>query len=154
MTTMTKRQAHFRAFGYEPRRMKPAHFASGFFIALTGQVYANEVLNKVAVIRAGKGLQEGYTAEDVFARLREDGVVAGSVARADVEMLRVQVNGVVNDDDAMFPAFRPYRPPGNDYTFLSPRVLTNSARTDGYAGFFVFTVLGATASGKAVLDAG
>ena len=46
MMTMTKRQAHFRAFGYEPRRMKPAHFASGFFIALTGQVYANEVLNK------------------------------------------------------------------------------------------------------------
>ena len=73
MTDMTKRQAHFQAFGYEPRRMKPAHFASGFFIALTGQVYANEVLNKVAVIRAAKGLQEGYTAEDVFARLRTTG---------------------------------------------------------------------------------
>ena len=154
MTDMTKRQAHFQAFGYEPRRMKPAHFASGFFIALTGQVYANEVLNKVAVIGATKGLQEDYTAEDVFARLRDDGLIAGSMAQADVELLRVQVNGVVNNDDAMFPAFRPYRPPGNDYTFLSPRVLTNSARTDGFAGFFVFTVLGETASGKAVLDAG
>ena len=154
MTDMTKRQAHFQAFGYEPRRMKPAHFASGFFIALTGQVYANEVLNKVAVIRAAKGLQEGYTAEDVFARLRDDGVIAGSVAQADVELLRVQANGVVNNDDAMFPAFRPYRPPGNDYTFLSPRVLTDSARTDGFAGFFVFTVLDETESGKAVLDAG
>ena len=154
MTAMTKRQAHFQAFGYEPRRMKPAHFASGFFIALTGRVYANEVLNKVAVIRATKGLQEGYTAEDVFARLREDGVIAGSVAQADVELLRVQVNGVVNNDAAMFPAFRPYRPPGNDYTFLSPRVLTDSARTDGFAGFFVFTILGETAAGKTVLDAG
>ena len=154
MTDMTKRQAHFQAFGYEPRRMKPAHFASGFFIALTGRVYANEVLNKVAVIRATKGLQEGYTAEDVFARLRNDGVIAESVAQADVELLRVQANGVVNNDDAMFPAFRPYRPPGNDYTFLSPRMLTDSARTDGFAGFFVFTVLDETESGKAVLDAG
>ena len=154
MTDMSKRQAHFQAFGYEPRRMKPAHFASGFFIALTGRVYANEVLNKVAVIRATKGLQEGYTAEDVFARLREDEVIARSVAQADVELLRVQLNGVVNNDAAMFPAFRPYRPAGNDYTFLSPRVLTDSARTDGFAGFFVFTVLGETALGKAVLDAG
>ena len=154
MTDMTKRQAHFQAFGYEPRRMKPAHFASGFFIALTGQVYANEVLNKVAVIRATKGLQEGYTAEDVFARLRDDGVIAESVAQVDVELLRVQANGVVNNDAAMFPAFRPYRPPGNDYTFLSPRVLTDSARTDGFAGFLVFTILDETESGKAVLNAG
>ena len=151
---MTKRQAHFQAFGYEPRRMKPAHFASGFFIALTGRVYANEVLNKVAVIRATKGLQEGYTAEDVFARLREDGVIAGSMAQADVELLRVQVNGVVNNDSAMFPAFQPYRPPGNDYTFFSPRVLTDSARTDGFAGFFVFAVLGETVAGLNVLNAG
>lgn len=154
MTAMTKRQAHFRAFGYEPRRMKPAHFASGFFIALTGQVYGNEVLNKVAVTGATKGLQEGYTAEDVFARLQKDGLISGGIAQANVELLRVQVNGVVDNDAAMFPAFRPYRPPGNDYTFFSPRMLTNSARTDGFAGFFVFTVLDATASGKAVLDAG
>lgn len=151
---MTKRRAHFQAFGYEPRAMKPAHFASGFFIALTGRVYVNEVLNKVAVIGANKGLQEGYTPEDVFARLREDEVIEGSMAQADVELLRRQVNGVVNNDSAMYPAFRPYSPAGNDYTFLSPRMLTKSARTDGYAGFFVFTILGETDSGKAVLDAG
>ena len=42
--------------------MKPAHFASGFFIALTGQVYTNELLNKVAVIRSNKGLQQSYRA--------------------------------------------------------------------------------------------
>lgn len=99
-------------------------------------------------------MQEGYTAEDVFARLRADGVIAESVAQTDVELLRVQVNGVVNNDAAMFPAFPPNRPAGNDYTFLSPRVLTDSARTDGFAGFFVFTVLDETASGKAVLGAG
>ena len=151
---MTKRQAHFQAFGYEPLRMKPAHFASGFFIALTGQVYANELLNKVAVIRANRGLLQGYTAEDVLAELQADELVAQTMTQADVELLRVQVNGVVNNDAAMYPAFRPYRPKGNDYTFISPRVLTTANRTDGFAGLFVFTILGETASGMAVLDAG
>ena len=78
MTKMTKRQAHFQAFGYEPLRMKPAHFASGFFIALTGQVYANQLLNTVAVIRANKGLQKTYTPEEVLARLHR---TAGSRGR-------------------------------------------------------------------------
>ena len=154
MTDMTKRQAHFQAFGYEPLRMKPAHFASGFFIALTGQVYANELLNKVAVIRTNRGLQQGYAAENVLARLQEGRRIAQTVAQPDVELLRVQVNGVVNNDAAMYPAFPPYRPKGNDYTFISPRVLTTANRTDGFAGFFVFTILGATASGPEVLDAG
>ena len=107
MTDMTKRQAHFQAFGYEPLRMKPAHFASGFFIALTGQVYANELLNKVAVIRANKGLQQGYTAEDVLAKMQADGLVARTMTQTDVELLRVQINGVVNNDAAMYPAFSP-----------------------------------------------
>ena len=151
---MTKRRAHFQAFGYEPLRMKPAHFASGFFIALTGQVYANELLNKVAVIRANKGLQHGYTAEDVLAKLQADELVSPTMTQADVELLRVQVNGVVNNDAAMYPAFHPYRPKGNDYTFISPRVLTTANRTDGFAGLFVYIILGETASGRAVHDAG
>ena len=154
MTGITKRQAHFQAFGYEPLRMKPAHFASGFFIALTGQVYSNELLNKVAVIRANKGLQQGYTTGNVFAKLQTDKLVARTMTQADVELLRVQVNGVVNNDAAMYPAFNPYRPKGNDYTFISPRMLTTANRTDGYAGHFVFTILDETASGKTVLDTG
>lgn len=154
MTDMTKRQAHFQAFGYEPLRMKPAHFASGFFLALTGEAFANELLNKVAVIRTNRGLQQDYTAESVLHRLREDGLIAPAVAQPDVELLRVQVNGVVNNDSAMYPAFRPYRPKGNDYTFVSPRVLTTANRTDGFAGLFVFTILDQIDSGRAVLDAG
>lgn len=48
---MNKKQSHFEALGYEPLRMKPAHFASGFFIAVTDKVFANELLNKVAVTK-------------------------------------------------------------------------------------------------------
>ena len=148
---MNKKQAHFEAFGYQPLRMKPVHFASGFFISLTDTVYSNEVLNEVAVIKSNKGLQEGYAPEAVMGRLRNDALIADTTTQPEVELLRVQVNGVVNNDAAMYPAFKPYRPKGNDYTFISPRVLTTANRTDGYAGHFVATVLGATDTGKAVL---
>ena len=147
-----KKQAHFEALGYEPLRMKPAHFASGFFLALVGRVYANELLNQVAVTRANRGLLEGYAPEAVFQRLRAGKLIADGMTPAAVELLRMQVNGVVNNDAAMYPAFGPYRAKGNDYTFLSPRLLTGANRTDGYAGYFVARVLDATAAGTAVLD--
>ena len=149
---MDKKQAHFEALGYEPLRMKPAHFASGFFIALIGEVYPNELMNKVAVTKANKGLLDEYTPEAILDRLRREELIAKSMTQADVELLRIQVNGLVNNDDAMYPAFKPYRPKGNDYTFISPRLLTRAHRTDGYAGHFVATVLAATAAGSAVLD--
>ena len=149
---MDKKQAHFEAFGYEPLRMKPAHFASGFFISLIDKVYDNELLNKVAVIKANKGLQGGYAPEAILDRLRSDSLIADTMTQADVELIRVLVNGIVNNDAAMFPAFSPYRPKGNDYTFISPRLLTKANRTDGYAGHFVASVLASTDTGKAVLD--
>lgn len=90
---MDKKQAHFEAFGYEPLRMKPAHFASGFFMALNDEIYANELLNKVAVTKANKGLLEGYAPEEVLARLRKDKLIADTMTQADVELLRIQVNG-------------------------------------------------------------
>lgn len=73
------------------------------------------------------------------------------VTQAEVELLRIQVNGVVNNDDAMYPAFKPYRQKGNDYTYFTPRLLTRASRTDGYAGHFVATALAATAEGTEVL---
>jgi hypothetical protein len=151
---VNKQTAHFQAFGYEPLRMKPVHFASGFFIALTGKVFANQLLNQVAVIRANKGILEDYRSEVLMERLKADGLIAPTMQQAAVELLRVQVNGVVNNDDAMYPAFKPYRPKGNDYTFISRRVLTIEDRTDGFAGFFVASVLGATKVGRTVLQVG
>ena len=149
---MNKKQAHFDALAYEPLRMKPAHFASGFFIALTDTVYSNELLNKVAVIKAGKGLLDDYAPEAVLDRLRDEGLIVQSMDQSNVELLRIQINSIVNNDDAMYPAFSPFRPKGNDYTFVSPRVLTKENRTDGYAGYFLTKVLQATDSGNNVLD--
>ena len=148
----SRKQAHFEALGYEPLRMKPAHFASGFFLALSGRVYSNKLLNQVAVTKTNRGLVGGYDPEAVFQRLKDKKLIADGMTPAAVELLRIQVNGVVNNDDAMYPAFKPYHPAGNDYTFISPRLLTRARRTDGYAGHFVATVLGATAAGTEVLD--
>lgn len=149
---MNKKPAHYEALGYEPLRMKPAHFASGFFTALDDSVYANELLNKVAVTKSNKGLVGDYSAEQILGRLRDNGLIEESMTQADVELLRILVNGIVNNDSAMYPAFKPYNPKGNDYTFISPRVLTKGSQTDGYAGHFVVSVLVASPEGKAVLD--
>ena len=151
---MNKKQAHYEAFGYEPSRMKPAHFASGFFLALTDETYANELLNKVAVTKTNRGLLDDYTPEALVERLRDDARIGPGMTQAKVELLRVQVNGIVNNDAAMYPAFRPYRPKGNDYTFFSPRMLTRENRTDGYAGQFVASVLEQSESGRRVLEFG
>lgn len=148
---MNKKQAHFEALGYEPLRMKPVHFASGFFLALSGEVHANELLNKVAVTKAAKGLRKSYAPEAVLAQLRNEELIAETMTQAEVELLRIQVNGVVNNDDAMYAAFSPHRAKGNDYTFISPRVLTMANRTDGYAGYFVARVLDATDAGREIL---
>lgn len=149
---MSKKLAHHEAFGYEPLRMKPAHFASGFFTALDDSVFANELLNKVAVTKTNKGLVGDYSAEEILGRLRGRKLIEEAMTQANVELLRVLINGIVNNDSAMYPAFKPYKPKGNDYTFISPRVLTKGSQTDGYAGHFVVTVLGATPEGRAVLD--
>ena len=148
---MNKKQAHHEALGYEPLRMKPAHFASGFFLAVTDETYANEVLNKVAVTKTNRGLLDGYAPEAVVDRLRQDSRIAATMTQAQVELLRVQINGIVNNDAAMYPAFKPYRPKGNDYTFFSRRMLTRASRTDGYAGHFVALVLGKSEAGNRVL---
>ena len=153
---MNKKTAHLQVFGYEPLRMKPAHFASGFFIALTGKVFKNELLNQVAVVKANRGLLGNYQHDAVVQRLANGNRIAEPL-RADevsVEQLRIQVNGVVNNDHAMYPAFSPYKPKGNDYTFISPRLLTNQDRTDGYAGFLVASVLNTTNTGKLILNHG
>ena len=151
---MNKSQAHHEAFGYDPLRMKPAHFASGFFLALTDKTYANELLNKVAVTKSNRGLLEDYAPEAVVERLRRESRIGSMMTQAEVELLRIQVNGVVNNDAAMYPAFWPYRPKGNDYTFFSRRMLTRENRTDGYAGYFVALVLGQRDAGQRVLEFG
>jgi hypothetical protein len=149
---MSKQEVHFAAIGYEPLRMKPVHFATGFFLSLINQSHDLEWLNKVAVVKANKGLLGDYVPERLLELLKEQGRVDPDLGIANLKYLRTQVNGVVNNDEAAYPAFRPYSPSGNDYTLLSAKLITSERRTDGYSGHLIHRVLERSTTGQQVLE--
>lgn len=123
MSNPTKQKIHGLAFGYDPGRMKPVHFATGYFLAVTGRRYRLEWLNKTAVISHKDGLKQDYLPESLLGTLRADQRVSTSIDLPKLEALRQQVNAAVDNDAAVFGAFPPYSPFGNDYTLTSARFL-------------------------------
>lgn len=143
---------HFEALGYEPFRMKPVHFAAGFFLSVAGGRYELESLNKAAVIKHKTGLRDDYTHENLLVALKEEGLLDASVKESELKALRLQLNGVVGNDDAIYGSFRPYKkPPGVAYTMVSDRLLYDHEPLDGYSGHFVHSVLNATSDGEGVV---
>jgi hypothetical protein len=150
---MSKEAVHFEAFGYEPFRMKPVHFAAGFFLSIAGGRYELESLNKVAVIKHKTGLRDDYSHENLLVALKEAGLLDASVKETELKALRIQLNGVVGNDDAIYGSFSPYKkPPGVAYTMVSDRLLYDHEPLDGYSGHFVRSVLDLTPDGKAVIS--
>jgi len=150
MSNPTKQQIHGRAFGYEPGRMKPVHFASGYFLAVTGRWYRLEWLNKAVVTSHKDGLKEDYVLENLLETLRTQQRVGSSIDRIKLQALRQQLNAVVDNDATTFAAFSPYRQFGNDYTLTSARFLTDHKRLDGFAGYLVARVLERSDNGRIV----
>jgi hypothetical protein len=148
---MSKQQIHFAAVGYEPLRMKPVHFATGFFLSLTNESHDLEWLNKVCVLKANKGLLGDYAPDKLIELLKEQNRIDSDFGIANLGFLRTQVNGVVNNDEAAYPACRPYSPSGNDYTLLSAKLVTSERRTDGYSGHLVHRVLERSPDGQKIL---
>src|SRR2546425_10982322 len=105
---MSKQEVHFAAIGYEPMRMKPVHLATGFFLSVTAKHYDLEWLNKTAVSKHKDGLREDYAHENLLSVLREQERVEPSFTESSLKVLRMQVNGVVDNDDGVHAAFRPY----------------------------------------------
>jgi hypothetical protein len=149
---MSKQQVHFAALAYEPFRMKPVHFATGFFLSLAGQNYGLEWLNKTSVTKHKDGLRKDYAHENLLQLLRDQACVELSVTEHALKMLRTQVNGVVDNDDGVNAAFRPYSTFGNDYTLVSDRFLTSERRLDGYSGHLAHRVLERSTAGQQVLE--
>jgi hypothetical protein len=150
---MSKEAVHFAALGYKPFRMKPVHFAAGFFLSVAEGRYDLEFLNKTVVIKDRKGLRGDYAHETLLAALKEAGLLDVSVKESELKALRIQLNAVVGNDDAVYGSFAPYKkPPGVAYTMVSDRLLYDTEPLDGYSGHFVHSVLNATADGKAVVE--
>jgi hypothetical protein len=150
---MSKEDVHFQAMGFEPFRMKPVHFATGFFLSVAGAHYTLETLNKLSVIKHKTGLRKEYAPENLLHALQDSEVVEHDITEAELRLLRMQINGVMDNDSAVFAAFKPYKKPfGNDYTLVSDRFLTSEARLDGYSGHFIHRVLDTTTEGRAVTE--
>jgi len=150
-----KRSIHFAAIGYEPMRMKPVHFATGFFLSLTNKSYQLELLNKtVCHSSSRKGLQGDYTHEKIYEILKENDSISSNISEGALKILRMQLNGVVDNDEAVFPAFRPYSEFGVDYTVISDRFLfdSKSHRKDGYAGHFIHQILSNSSEGHVIIE--
>jgi hypothetical protein len=109
---MSNETIHFEALGYEPFRMKPVHFAAGFFLSLTKAHYELEMLNKTAVIKHKTGLRDDYAHDNLHGLLCEQQVLDPSVSVDELKLLRVQLNGIVGNDDAIYGSFKPYKTAG------------------------------------------
>jgi hypothetical protein len=150
---MSKHAIHFEALGYDPLRMKPVHFAAGFFLSVAGGHYELEILNKVAVIKHKTGLRDDYAHENLLAALKKANLLDTSVQEDELKALRIQLNGAVGNDDAIYGSFKPYsKPRGVAYTMVSDRLLYDPDPLDGYSGYFVHHVLEVTTDGKTVVD--
>ncbi len=149
---MSKESVHFKALGYEPFRMKPVHFAAGFFISVAGGRYELERINKAAVIKHKTGLRDDYAHGNLLTALKDAGLLDSSVKESELKQLRIQLNGVVGNDDAIYGSFTPYKkPPGVAYTMVSDRLLYDHEPLDGCSGYFVHNVLKVTRDGEAVI---
>lgn len=148
---MKKEEIHSQTLGYEPKRMKPVHLFTTFFLTVTGHAQRNEVLNKTAVVRHKRGLSGGYALDDLHERLVAEGRIADSMTKKELDLVRRQLHAFLNNDQAMNAAFHPFSTFGNDYTGTSELFLSRHNRVDGYAGTFIYQILDATRDGKEVL---
>lgn len=69
-----------------------------------------------------------------------------------LSQLRLQANAILANDDAVYAAFDDYSAFGNDYTLSSGEFLCDLKRKDGYAGYFIFSVLSVTEAGKLIIE--
>jgi hypothetical protein len=123
-----ERRVHAAALGYQPRRMKPVHFATSFLLTLTGRYRELELLNKAAVPKAAKPrarIVDEYVAENLLPRLHELGRVAPEIGLDAFQTLRSHLNAAFNNDGAALgPAFPPHGTFGSDYSAPSTDYVT------------------------------
>lgn len=152
-----QRRVYGAALGYQPMRMKPVHFASGFILALTGRFQRLEMLNKASVPRAAPkagAVEDQYVAERLHPVLVAQGRLSPGVDEASFRLLRSHLNAAFNNDGgALGPGFAPHKTFGVDYSAPSIRYVGGMSKNHGLSGSFVVRVLGATPAGSDVLDA-
>lgn len=153
-----ERRVHGALLGYQPMRMKPVHFATSFFLALTGRAHRLEILNKAAnpksVPKDSRTIRDEYPAERLLPLLVEEGRIDDGVDLDSFRTLRSHLNAAYNNDgSALAAAFAPYKTFGADYSAPSLDYVSDSSKNHGYSGSFVVAVLSASEEGRAALAA-
>lgn len=153
-----ERRVHGALLGYQPMRMKPVHFATSFFLALTGQAHRLEYLNKAAVPKSipkdSRSVHDEYPAERLLPLLIEQGRMDAGVDIDSFRTLRSHLNAAFNNDgSALAAAFPPYKTFGADYSAPSLAYTSDSSKNHGHSGSFVTAVLGASVEGREALAA-
>ena len=151
------RRVHGAILGYQPFRMKPVHFATSFLLALTGRYYRLEYLNKASVPKTAPrdrlNVQDEYPSNRLHPLLIERGTLDPSVDLEAFRSLRAHLNAAYNNDgSALSAVYPPYSTFGADYSAPSTRYISDRSKNHGYSGSFVFSVLGATATGTETLE--
>ena len=140
------------AFGFNTdRRVKPVHFATGFFVTLLGRQYRSELLNNVVAFTDGKDHSGNYALPALHETLQAAGKLRPSVGKQELHILRKHLRSLANNDEAVFPVYGE-KEFGCDYTTASHDILTRTRDNDGFAGYFVHMALQATPEGREVLD--
>jgi len=137
--------------------MKPVHFATSFMLALTGQYYRLEYLNKASVLKlapkdSARVLDE-YPSDRLLPILVEQGRLDPTIDLDAFRALRSHLGAAYNNDGAALAAtFAPYSTFGADYSAPSARYISNTSKNHGYSGSFVLTIFEACDGGRAALD--
>jgi hypothetical protein len=140
------------AFGFNTdRRVKPAHFATGFFLALTGKNYKQRSLNYTIALPAKKEPEGKYRLADLSEHLSSQGMVGQAITPREVHLIRTHLQSVADNDDAVYAMFGKKAGFGSDYTVADPRMISRLKDNDGFSGQFVKSVLEQSAAGKKVI---
>lgn len=140
------------AFGFNThRRVKPAHFATGFFLALTGKNYKQRTLNYTIALPAKKEPEGKYRLSDLADHLSSEGIVGQAIAARGVHLIRTHLQSVADNDDAVYAMFGKKAGFGADYTVADPRMISRLKDNDGFSGQFVKSVLEQSADGRKVI---
>jgi hypothetical protein len=151
-----ERRVHAEFLGYQPRRMKPVHFATSFLLALTERQHELELLNKASVPKAAprdtRTVIDEYVSDRLYPKLVELDRLSGEIDQDGFRALRAHLSAAYNNDGAALnAAFAPYSSPGTDFSTPSLRYVSNKSKNHGHAGAFVVRVLDASPEGRAVL---
>lgn len=140
------------AFGFNTdRRVKPVHFATGFFVSLLGRHFEAQLLNKVVAFSDGKDLSGDYALDSLHPLLLESNRIGATVSPRELHILRRHLRCLANNDEAVFPAYAERSGFGCDYSTAASDILSLTKDNDGFAGHFVRTVLTQTEDGRWVL---